>query len=68
VGQGSVPGAEFGAAFSVFAEHIEGERLLLRESADTFTRLSASLTDRVALLGLARTSAHDLLQATPTLT
>jgi hypothetical protein len=56
------------AAFSVFAEHIEGERLLLTESADTFARLSASLADRVALLELARTSAHDLLQAAPALT
>lgn len=54
------------AAFAVLAEDVEGVRLPLRETADAVAGLTASLSNRLALLELARTAANDVLGAPPT--
>jgi hypothetical protein len=54
------------AAVAVFAEDVEGVRLPLRETANAVADLTTSLLDGVAQVEMARTAAHDLLQAVPT--
>ena len=53
------------AAFAVLAEDVQSVRRPLKETADAVSGLTASISDRLALLELARDAAHDVLQAAP---